>query len=98
MKSFEVQIGPEQRILTIEPVQNKDGQEGAGRQFKIFGDTNSQWLENEQAEDVPAGNYLGTITVHSDKDFTFDGAGDFSGDELLGIAAQITRHPSFKNL
>ena len=96
MESFEVQIGEQQRKLIIEPVRAQESETTPVNNYRIFAkDSNSEWLSKDSAQDVPTGNYLGSITVNSDKDFTFDGGGDFSGNDLLAIAAQITRHPSF---
>jgi hypothetical protein len=95
MESFEVIIGPEQRKLTIEPLSTDEGGDSP-RKFKIIDNQrNEEWLKNQSEEDVPTDNVLGVLSVESEKDFTFDGSGDLSGNDLLAIAAQITRHPSF---
>ncbi|MBS7564658.1 hypothetical protein KHS38_09605 [Mucilaginibacter sp. Bleaf8] len=91
MEPFEIPVGPSQRQLRIEPQSDSNT-------FKIFAvDTYQDWIDHEQARsvDIPADGLLGTIKIKSERDFTFDGVGAFSGDELLGIAAQIVRHPSY---
>ncbi|MCJ8208735.1 hypothetical protein MUY27_03385 [Mucilaginibacter sp. RS28] len=97
MESFEVQIGAEQRKLRIEPVADHQPS-GEGKAFKVFAtDINADWLsnpENETATDVPTSDYLGLMTIQGEKKFTFDGEGRLTGNDLLGIAAQIVRHPS----
>jgi hypothetical protein len=92
METFEIPVGPSQRLLKIEP-------QGANHTYKIFAsDPALDWIDHELARsvDVPADGLLGTITVRSERDFDFDGVGAFSGDEILGIAAQIVRHPSYQ--
>ncbi len=94
MESFEIQIGKDQKKLKIEKI-------GTGtNSYKILDtNTNTELTDKDplEIEDVPVSSELGKITVRSEKDFDFEGAGPFSGDELLGIAAQITLHPSFNN-
>jgi hypothetical protein len=92
MESFEIPIGPSQRRLKIEP----QPQTGT---YKIYAaDPIADWMEHEQTNmvDLPADGLLGSITIRAEHDFDFDGAGVFSGDEVLGIAAQLVRHPSFQ--
>ncbi|WP_345955182.1 hypothetical protein [Mucilaginibacter sp. PAMB04168] len=92
METFEIPVGPSQRLLKIEP-------QGTTNTYKIFAADRAQdWIDHEQARsvDIPDDGLLGTITVRSDRDFDFEGGGAFSGDEILGIAAQITLHPSFQ--
>jgi hypothetical protein len=55
-------------------------------------------LENGAVGDVPKDNLLGVMALNSEKDFLFEGDENFSGDDLLSIAAQITHHPSFNNM
>ena len=93
METFEVTIGQSQRKLRVEP-QAETGN------YKIFAvDPTQDWIDHEQARsvDIPLDGLLGTITVRSEHDFNFDGVGSFSGQDLLGIAAQIVLHPSFQN-
>jgi|GEM_PF-940860 len=91
MENFEIQIGAEQRKLIIEPVQDKNNDQGTVTSFKIFAkDTNAEWLNNKEAQDIPTSNYIGQISVTSEKIFTFDGNDDLNGDDLLSIATQIT--------
>jgi hypothetical protein len=92
MESFEIPIGPNQRQLKIE-------QQPQAGTYKIFAvDAIEDWIEHGQSNmaDIPADGLLGTITLRSEHDFDFEGAGVFSGDEVMGIAAQIVRHPSYQ--
>jgi len=92
MESFVVTIGQSQRQLNIEP----QAQTGV---YKIYAvDRAEDWIDHESARsvDIPSDGLLGTITVKGEHDFDFDGVGAFSGQDLLGIAAQITLHPSFQ--
>lgn len=92
METFEVAVGQSQRQLRIEP-------QGTNNVYKIFAvDPALDWIDHEQARsvDVPEDGLLGTITVRSERDFDFDGVAAFSGNEVLGIAAQIVRHPSYQ--
>lgn len=92
MESFFVAIGQSQRQLTIEP----QAQTGT---YKVYAaDRAEEWIDHERARsvDIPADGLLGTITVRSGHDFDFDGVGAFSGQDLLGIAAQIVLHPSYQ--
>ncbi len=93
MEKFEVQIEPA-RELIIEAEENPQ----KPKRFKIFSkDRTNDWLERGAIGDVPKDNLLGIISLSSEKDFHFEGDESFSGDDLLDIAAQITRHPSFIN-
>jgi hypothetical protein len=92
METFEVAVGQSQRQLRVEP-------QAANNVYKIFAvDPALDWIDHEQARsvDVPENGLLGTITVRSEHDFDFDGVAAFSGNEVLGIAAQIVRHPSYQ--
>lgn len=92
METFVVTIGQSQRQLSIEP-QDQTGT------YKIYAvDRSEDWIDHEQARsvDIPSDGLLGTITVRGEHDFNFDGVGSFSGQDLLGIAAQITLHPSYQ--
>lgn len=91
METFEIPVGPSQRLLKIEP-------QATHGTYKIYAaDPYQDWVDREQQRsvDLPPDGLLGTITIRSERDFDFDGAGYFMGDELLGIAAQVVRHPSF---
>lgn len=98
MEKFEVQVGAKQRKLTVEQV--FDDCEHSSKCYKLYdNDVNDDWLDGQDTEnetDVPVDSYLGTMVVKADKNFTFDGPGHLSGNDLLVIAAQITRHPSFE--
>lgn len=98
MEKFEVQVGAKQRKLTVEQV--SEDCEQSSKCYKLFdNDPNGDWLDGQDTEnetDVPVSSYLGTMVVKADKNFTFDGPGHLSGNDLLAIAAQITRHPSFE--
>jgi hypothetical protein len=92
METFEVAVGQSQRQLRVEP-------QAANNVYKIYAvDPALDWIDHEQARsvDVPENGLLGTITVRSERDFDFDGVAAFSGNEVLGIAAQIVRHPSYQ--
>jgi hypothetical protein len=92
METFEVAVGQSQRQLRVEP-------QAANNVYKIFAvDPALDWIDHEQARsvDVPENGLLGTIIVRSERDFDFDGVAAFSGNEVLGIAAQIVRHPSYQ--
>jgi hypothetical protein len=95
MEKFEVQIGPGPRELVIEAEENHSEQP---KRFRILSKNRTdEWLERGAIGDVPKDNLLGVISLSSEKDFLFEGDESFSGDDLLTIAAQITRHPSFKD-
>jgi hypothetical protein len=90
MDTFQITIGADQRRLNIVP-QDKQGA------YKIYAADLNDELVNSDTPDpdsFPVDNLLGTIDVRSEKDFTFEGPGAFSGDELLGIAAQLIIHDS----
>jgi hypothetical protein len=92
METFEIAIGQSHRQLRIEP-------QPATGAYNIYAvDRAEDWIDHEQARsvDVPADGLLGTITVKSERDFNFEGAGAFSGQDLLSIATQITLHPSYQ--
>ncbi|MDF2431490.1 MAG: hypothetical protein JWP44_1121 [Mucilaginibacter sp.] len=91
MKMFEIRVGQSQRLLKFEPQDQKNT-------FKIYAaDPADDWIGYEQARsvDLPADGLLGTITVHSEHHFEFNGAGALTGQDLSAIAAQIVRHPQF---
>lgn len=91
MEKFEIQIGAEQRKLIIEPVQDEINEEATAKSFKIFAEEiDAEWLKDRDNQDVPAGNYIGQISVTSEKVFTFEGNDDLNGDDLLSVATQIT--------
>jgi|GEM_PF-2843389 len=92
MKTFEIPVGQSRRLLKFEPQE-------AVNTFKIYAaDKAEDWLDHEQARsvDLPPDGLLGTITVHGEHNFEFDGVGAFTGQELSSIAAQIVKHPQFK--
>jgi hypothetical protein len=92
MKTFEIPVGQGQRLLKFEP------QEKANT-FKIYAvDKAEDWIDYEQSRsvDLPPDGLLGTITVHGEHRFEFDGPGAFTGQDLSSIAAQIVKHPQFK--
>jgi hypothetical protein len=92
MKTFEIPVGQSQRLLKFEP------QEKANT-FKIYAvDKAEDWIDHEQSRsvDLPGDGLLGTITVHDEHHFEFDGAGAFTGQDLQAIAAQIAKHPQFQ--
>ncbi|MDB5018470.1 MAG: hypothetical protein JWQ84_3302 [Mucilaginibacter sp.] len=93
MKAFDIPVGQSQRLLRFEPQQ-------AVNTFKIYAvDKAEDWIDYEQSRsvDVPPDGLLGTITVHSEHHFDFEGVGALTGQDLSGIAAQIAKHPQFKN-
>ncbi|WP_207427931.1 hypothetical protein [Pedobacter sp. SYSU D00535] len=97
MENFEIQIGQERRRLVIEPVIVQETS-GYTNVFRITDpDINSSLAEKDPVDidDIPTDSTLGQITIRTEKDFDFEGGGTLSGDELLGIAAQIVRHPTF---
>jgi len=92
METFEVAVGQSQRQLRVEP-------QAEHNVYKIYAaDPALDWIDHAQARsvDVPEDGLLGTITVRNERDFDFDGVAAFSGNEVLGIAAQIVRHPSYQ--
>jgi hypothetical protein len=92
MKTFEIPVGQSQRLLKFEPQEEINT-------FKIYAaDKAEDWIDYEQSRsvDIPADGLLGTIKVHSEHHFDFDGVGAFTGQDLSGIAAQIAKHPQFK--
>lgn len=89
MDTFQITIGADQRLLKIVP--QKPGT------YKIYAADLNEELVNTGSIDpdsFPIDGLLGTIEVRAEKDFTFEGPGSFSGDELLGIAAQLVIHDS----
>lgn len=91
MESFEIPVGQGQRRLRLVPAQD-------AHTFKVYAvDPAEDWLDYQQARSVyvPADGLLGTITIRGEKDFTFDGVGAFTGQDLQSIAAQVVRHPEF---
>jgi hypothetical protein len=91
MKPFEIAVGQSQRLLKFEPQQKANT-------FKIYAvDKAEDWIDYEQSRsvDLPPDGLLGTITVHSERRFDFDGPGAFTGQDLESIAAQIAKHPQF---
>lgn len=96
MDFIHINLGEGTRNLRIEPDQS-----GVPNRFKIFseaGDDSWREKENIDIEEIPVDNLLGTITIRNQKDFTFDGKGALSGEDLLFIAGHITKHPAFKPL
>ncbi|WP_423146199.1 hypothetical protein [Rubrolithibacter danxiaensis] len=96
MESFMITIGPE-RGLRIEPDTHSDSaSENQGKRFKIFRLEGDDWMDDDNLdiEEVPVDNFLGVITVKTFKDFTFEGNGAFSGNDLLLIAGEIMKHSS----
>jgi hypothetical protein len=92
MKTFEIRVGQSQRLLKFEPQE-------AVNTFKIYAaDKAEDWIDHEQSRsvDVPVDGLLGTIKVHSEHHFDFDGAGALTGQDLSSIAAQIVKHPQFR--
>ena len=91
MKPFEIRVGQSQRLLRFEPQADK-------HTFKLYAvDKAEDWIDHEQARlvDVPEDGLLGTITVHSEHHFEFNGPGALTGQDLMSIAAQIVQHPQF---
>jgi len=92
MKTLEIRVGQCQRLLKCEPQEKANA-------FKIYAaDKEEDWLDYEQSRsvDLPSDGLLGTITVHNERHFEFDGAGALTGQDLQAIAAQIAKHPQFK--
>jgi hypothetical protein len=93
MKDFIIPVGQSRRELKFIPQEKQNT-------FKIYAvDPAEDWLDHEvqRSVDIPEDGLLGTITVHSETRFEFDGAGAFTGQDLQSIAAQISRHPAFKD-
>jgi YD repeat-containing protein len=93
MRSFDLRAGQSQRLLRFEPQEKSNI-------FKIFAvDKAEDWIDYEQSRsvDVPQDGLLGTITVHNEHRFEFDGEGALTGQDLQSIAAQIVQHPQFKD-
>ena len=92
MKTFAIRVGQGQRLLKFEPQEKVNT-------FKIYAvDKEEDWIDYEQSRsvDLPGDGSLGTITVHSEHHFDFDGPGALTGQDLLAIAAQIVKHPQFR--
>lgn len=92
MKPFELPVGQSRRLLKFEPQEKANS-------FKIYAvDKAEDWLDYEQSRsvDLPGDGLLGTLTVHNEHHFEFDGAGALTGQDLQAIAAQIVKHPQFK--
>jgi hypothetical protein len=92
MKTLEIMVGQSQRGLRLEPQQ-------CPGTFKIFAlDPIQDWFDHERPRqvDVPEDGCLGQITVRSETDFDFEGAGAFTGQELQSVAAQISLYVSRK--
>ncbi|HWD88946.1 MAG TPA: hypothetical protein VG367_12515 [Mucilaginibacter sp.] len=92
MRTFEIPVGQTQRLLRFVP------QEEANT-FKIYAaDKEQDRLDRgvQRSVDLPGDGLLGIITVHDEGKFEFEGPGAFSGQDLQSIAAQIVRHPQFK--
>lgn len=66
--------------------------------YKIYRNEDN-WMDNKtlETEDVPVDDFLGTITVNDAKDFTFEGQGNLSGNDLLLIASEIIKKQSAAN-
>ncbi len=89
-ESFEININRETNTgVIIEP----DHTRGAVNTFKIYTLPGSDlsYIENLGTGNTPEDGYLGTITVNSIKNFTFDGEGVLSGSDLHLIAAEIVK-------
>ena len=96
MDTIKINLGEGTRCLRIEPDQNHSGIQN---RFKIFSENDDEtWRDkdNIDIEEIPVDDLLGVITIRNAKDFTFDGKGNLSGEDLLFIANHITKHPSFK--
>ena len=96
MENLRIDLGEGSRSLRIEL---DNSSPGIANRYRIYTDQEDDtWRskENIDIEDIPVDNLLGVMTVRNAKDFTFDGKGALSGEDLLFIARQITNHPSFK--
>jgi hypothetical protein len=92
MKTFEIPVGQSQRMLRFIPQEKTN-------KFKIYAvDKEQDWFDREvqRSVDLPGDGLLGTITIHDEGRFEFEGPGAFTGQDLQSIAAQIVRHPDFK--
>lgn len=92
MKDFIIHVGQSQHELKFIPQEKPNT-------FKIYAvDKAEDWLDREvqRSVDLPEDGLLGTITVHGETRFEFDGAGAFTGQDLQSIASQIVHHPAFK--
>ena len=93
MKTFDLQVGQSRRLLQFEPQEKSNI-------FKIFAvDKAEDWIDYEQSRsvDIPQNGLLGTITVHNEHHFEFDGGGALTGQDLQSIVAQLVQHPQFKD-
>ena len=98
MDNIRIDLGEESRSLRIEPDHSSAG---IANRFRIFTEQDDDgWRdkENIDIEDIPVDNLLGVMTIRNAKDFTFDGKGALSGEDLLFIARHIVNHPSFKEI
>jgi len=95
MNNFKIDLGEGSRSLRIE----HDDSTGVANRYHIYTDQDDDtWRdkENLDIEDIPVDDLLGVMTIRNAKDFTFDGKGTLSGEDLLFIAKHITNHSSFK--
>lgn len=96
MNTINIDLGEGSRSLRIE--QDKSNP-AISKRYRIYANNEDDtWREKENIdiEDIPVDDLLGVITIKNAKDFTFDGKGALSGEDLLFIANHITQHPSFK--
>ena len=95
-ESFEININRETRTgVRINP----DHTNHAINRFKIYALDESGILDEENLDsgNITADGYLRTITVNSLKNFTFDGEGILSGNDLHFIAQEIVKRSSNLN-
>jgi hypothetical protein len=85
VKSFKLTVGLKHRQLRIEPGEEKGT-------FKLYaaGQT-ANCIDKVQSPsvDLPPESLVGIIRVRDETDFDFEGSGDFTGQDLLSLAAQI---------
>ena len=95
---IKIDLGEGSRTLRIEKDTSGIGISNRYRIYTEKEDDTWRQKENIDMEEIPVDDLLGVMTIRSAKDFTFDGKGALSGDDLLFIASHITRHPAFNEI
>lgn len=92
--SFKLSLPEINRSLKIEPASRENT-------FKIYhdGDWSLSDLDHEELEleleEIPDNPLLGILHIRSLKDFTFEGKGVLSGDDIRFLVNYLINHPSF---
>jgi|GEM_PF-6701377 len=95
MNPFKLSIPEINRSLTIEPLDTVNT-------YKIYDDTDPSFpdSDNEESEleleEISDNPMLGVLHINNAKDFTFEGQGLLSGDDLRFLVGFLIKHPSFQ--